>query len=141
MRNKHLVPITAALIIFIDQLTKFLLIGAHIRIIEGFFLLNYVTNTGAGFGILKGSTWLLIFFSIFVIGLIIFYLDKVPKTKYYTIAMGLILGGTIGNLIDRIFRGHVVDFIDLTFWPVFNIADSAITIGAIMLIFSNIRKK
>jgi len=140
MRNKYLVPIAASIILFVDQLTKFLLIGAHIRIIEGLLYLNHVNNTGAGFGILKGSTTLLIFFSIFVIGLIIFYLDKFPKNKYHMVAVGLILGGTLGNLVDRVFRGHVIDFIDLTFWPVFNVADSAISIGAVMLILTNLKK-
>ena len=70
-----------------------------------------------------------------MIGLILFYYDKLPKKKYVVVSTALIFSGAIGNLIDRIFLGYVVDFIDIGLWPAFNVADSAITIGAIGIIY------
>ena len=85
---------------------------------------------GAAFGLFKGQQLLFILVSLFVIILIFYHMKK-----YESYALGLILGGTIGNLIDRIFLGYVVDFINLKFWPVFNLADTATTIGLIWLIW------
>ncbi|MEA2036925.1 MAG: signal peptidase II, partial [Nanoarchaeota archaeon] len=93
-----------------------------------------IQNTGAGFGILKGWNAILIFISLIIIGIILFNFDKITKEKPIYIPVALVLGGAIGNLIDRIFIGHVIDFISFTFWPAFNVADSGITIGAIWLI-------
>ena len=80
-------------------------------------------------------------FLLLIIGIIIYYYDKIPKNKYAEISAALILGGAVGNLIDRVLRGHVIDFIDLRIWPSFNIADTAISIGAIGLILYLIKKK
>ena len=105
-------------LILIDQLTKFLFPG--------------ITNTGAAFGILKGQNILLIIISLIVIISAVFYYKY---HKDLRISLILILSGTIGNLIDRLFFGYVRDFIDLKYWPVFNLADSYNTIGAILLIY------
>jgi len=94
-----------------------------------------VTNTGAAFGILQGSTLFLIIVSCVAVLAITAYL------RYYPFALALILGGTIGNLIDRVFLGHVIDFIDVGFWPVFNIADSANTVGVILLVWQLLRRR
>lgn len=91
--------------------------------------LEYVKNTGASFGILKGQTSLIILITIFVIFLIIYY-----SRKEYIIAFPFILGGALGNLIDRVLYGHVIDFINLRFIPTFNVADIANTIGGILLV-------
>jgi len=122
LRGKYQYGLISALIIVVlDQITKY-------------FQINPIKNTGAGFGILQDQTTLLIWFSIIVIGVIFFIYDKLPENKFVLVTVGFILGGTIGNLIDRIILGYVVDFIDLGFWPAFNIADSALTIGVIGLI-------
>ncbi len=130
--NRHFVIFTTALfVISLDQLTKFL--------VED--LSFVVKNTGAGFGILQGQQSILIWISFFVIGLIFFCYDKIPANKYVQLSVGFILGGTIGNLIDRIRLDYVIDFIDLKFWPSFNIADSALTIGTLILIIYLIKNK
>lgn len=110
--------------------------------IEGFFEFVHVENGGAGYGMLSGKRFLLIFVSIFVLAIYIaYYVIDVKKNKNKTsfllsISLGLISGGCIGNLVDRIFLGKVRDFINLQFmtFPVFNIADICLTIGVILAI-------
>jgi signal peptidase II len=101
--------------------------------------LTYVRNTGAAFGILKGQQW---FFVVLSIG-IIWWIGRAlcmstARPVATQRAMALILGGAIGNLIDRIRLGYVIDFIDLHVWPVFNVGDSAITIGVVLLLLHNL---
>jgi len=99
-----------------------------------------VHNTGIAFGFLKGHGAVPIIMTVIAFALLIFNIYYYRKndealTRSYIVAFSLIFGGAIGNLIDRITLGYVVDFIDFRFWPVFNIADSAITIGAIVILF------
>lgn len=134
------ISIIALLIIFFDQLTKILILknfnlNESLPIINNIFHFTYVNNTGAGFGILKGFNLILIFVAIFAIGLIFYYVDKIKESEVLLQTyFGFILGGIVGNLIDRIRLGYVVDFLDFRIWPVFNIADSFVTIGMIGLI-------
>lgn len=126
-------------IVLLDQLTKYLVskympLSQSIPLIKNVLYLTYIHNTGAGFGILRGWNTILIFISLIVIGIILFYFDKIIKERYIHIPISLILGGAIGNLIDRVFLGYVIDFIDFRIWPAFNVADSCITIGALWLI-------
>ncbi len=116
-------------VVLLDQLTKLVIRLSR----PEFYLIHFVKNTGAAFSILKGNNQLLIYTALIVLGLMLYYYDKL------SLPYALIMGGIIGNLIDRLYLGYVVDFIDLHFWPVFNIADSAITIGVLWLIFSEIR--
>ena len=142
MRNKKLfiVLFSAFFVVFLDQLTKLIIknslkINESIPIIKNIFHITYVTNTGSVFGILKGWQLPLIFFSIIVIGFIFYYLDKIKeKERALQAFIGFILGATIGNLIDRLLFGHVIDFLDFRIWPVFNIADSFLTVSVIFLI-------
>ncbi|MFH1505767.1 MAG: signal peptidase II [archaeon] len=125
------------LIIFIvilvaDQLVKHLVYLNETFKDFGFWAINYTTNTGAGFGILKDNNLLLLFIAVIVLGVILFFHDKIPKKGI--IPVWLISAGLVGNLIDRIFRGFVVDMLDFKWWPVFNVADSALVIGVIWLI-------
>lgn len=127
------------LVVMLDQLTKYIIskalnLSESISLIRNVLEITYIRNTGAGFGILQGSNTILIFTSLIIIGIILFYLDKILKEKPTYIPVALILGGAIGNLIDRIFLGHVIDFIYFRFWPAFNVADSCISIGAVWLI-------
>lgn len=126
----------AVSVLIADQLTKLLVsrLQASIVLVPKFLSLNIVRNFGAGFGILQGQRWLLIWISVIVIGAIVYYYDRIKKDKNLLIGSALIFAGALGNLIDRILFGYVVDFIDFSFWPAFNIADSAITIGALLLI-------
>ncbi|MFH1376183.1 MAG: signal peptidase II [Candidatus Woesearchaeota archaeon] len=116
----------AFLVVIFDQVTKFLLEDVH------YGIFNYTTNTGAAFSLFQGYTVILSIISALVIVFILFVYKK--YSRYY-LSLGLILGGTIGNLIDRIMFGYVRDFVDFGFWPVFNIADAANTIGVIILVW------
>ncbi len=131
---------TALIIILIDQLSKFFVrtnfqLSQSIPIINNIFHLTYISNTGAGFGILKAQALILIFISVAVIGIILYNFDKIKNNEtLLQILAGFVLGGTIGNLIDRLAYGHVIDFLDFRIWPIFNFADSFVTIGVIGLI-------
>ena len=147
MKNKYIIVFSTALIIvLIDQITKFLIkanfqLGQSLPLIKNIFHLTYIHNFGAGFGILQQKEWILIFISIIVIGAIFYYFDRIKdKELLLQVLVGLILGGTIGNLIDRVAYGFVVDFLDFRIWPVFNVADSFVTIGVIGLIIYLWRK-
>ncbi len=141
MKSKKLfvVFLSAFIVLFLDQLTKLIItnsleLSQSIPIIKNIFHLTYITNTGSVFGILKGWQLPLIFFSIAVIGFIFYYMDEIKeKERLLQFFIGFILGAAIGNLIDRILYGHVIDFLDFRIWPVFNIADSFITISVIFL--------
>ena len=139
-KNKHFIfVITIFIIIILDQLTKYIVdktmyLHQSIPLINNILHFTYIQNTGAGFGILKNMNSLLIWVSVIVIGIILYNYDKIPQKNFPQIATALIIGGAFGNLISRIFIGYVTDFIDFRIWPAFNVADSAITIGAIGLI-------
>lgn len=130
--------IVSALIVLADQLVK-LAVSAGIGVGEtAFSVLNifdvtYVRNEGAAFSVLTGKTFLLSAVSIvFCIAVILFMIKKKPKHPLQCVSLSMLLAGATGNGIDRLFRGYVVDYINLSFmsFPVFNIADIAITIGA-----------
>ncbi len=137
VNNKILVLLISIAVVAIDQLTKYLIkikfaLGDTVNLLP-FLSFTRIHNTGAAFGILQQYTFLLILASIVVLVIFLFsYGDLIKDTKS-TIFGALVIGGAIGNLIDRIAYGFVIDFIDLTFWPAFNIADSCITIGGIGL--------
>ncbi len=141
MEKKYIVVLsTSFIIVLIDQITKFLIktnfqLNQTIPIISNIFHLTYINNTGAGFGILKAQTWILIFISIAVIGIIFYNFDKIKnKEALLQVLVGFVLGGTIGNLIDRLAYGRIIDFLDFRIWPIFNFADSFVTVGIIGLI-------
>ena len=144
-----MIIIIILLIIGLDQLTKFifnnnLVLNFPNPVIKGFFYLTLVHNRGAAFGILKNQSLLFILSSVFAISLICFNLKNSKRDKKLplnNLALVLILSGAIGNLIDRLFLGYVIDFLDFCVWPVFNVADSAITIGAVLLVWSLFKKE
>jgi signal peptidase II len=136
----------AAAVIVLDQITKaWILYGLHLRevgqipVLEPIFNLTFVLNRGVSFGLLTGGEtgrWLLTVFSIVVAGLLAFWATRADRRLLIT-AIGLIMGGALGNVIDRIRFGGVVDFLDFSglYFPwVFNVADSAISIGVVLLI-------
>ena len=136
-----------SVIILLDFFTKRLIVS-NFRLTDSFSLLPflkivYVENTGAAFGIFKylGNN-VFIFFSIAAIIVILIYKSKIPIGLEF-FSLSLILGGAIGNLIDRLTKGKVIDFIDFFVgkwhWPAFNIADSALTVGMVLFIWANLR--
>lgn len=138
----------AALVVVVDQLSKLWVatnsaqISPEVELLPGFLDLVYVENTGAIFGLLSNQTAPLIALGIagsLVILLFVLYFP--PPTSLGTVSAALILGGQVGNLIDRIRLGYVVDFIDIHLrelfsWPAFNVADAAITVGIFALVYS-----
>jgi len=141
--------IVAGLLLLLDQITKVLIdssfkLGESILVVNNFFSLTYVTNKGAAWGILSGYGWLLLLIAALVTGASIFFMRWLTEgfnERYLAIAM--IISGIIGNSIDRIWRGEVIDFLDLHIanyhWPpVFNVADSAICVGVCIFFLSNI---
>ncbi len=140
--------IIAGLILFVDQISKHFIIThlgyrEQIVVIPGFFNIVHATNTGGAFGILANAgKWKHLFFQIVsiaaIIGLFYFYISSKNRTKLFLIGSALIAGGAMGNLTDRIRFRAVTDFLDFHIktyhWPAFNVADSAITIGALLLI-------
>jgi signal peptidase II len=137
--------IIACLVVGIDQISK-IWIRSHFfegqSIPEtGFFRLTFVQNTGAAFSIFNGRADILGIVSIFGALLILFYSFvfarrmPFPETRLNKTALGLMLGGTIGNMIDRLAFGRVTDFFDVGPWPVFNIADSCMVVGVILFAF------
>ncbi len=138
--------LTGLLIVTADQLSKLwirsnLLVGQSLPE-AGFFRLTHVHNTGAAFGLFQDQTFPLIIVAVIGVAVLLLYAlfiyrrfpfldDRLGKS-----ALGLVLGGTVGNLIDRLRFGYVIDFIDVGIWPAFNIADSAIVVGVIILAYS-----
>lgn len=133
----------------LDQLAKFwvqsrFLYAEELRIVPGLFSLHYIRNTGAAWGMLSGWRYLLVFFSIAMLALIL----RQRRTMFYPhpggrLAVGLLAGGIIGNLIDRVRLGYVVDFLDFYHgqwhFPAFNIADSAICVGVGLYLLGQFR--
>jgi len=102
-------------------------------------LLRLVYNRGAAFGILKGNTLFLIFIGLVFVIFFIIWIFKADFSLKEKIFLAMILGGALSNLYDRVFLGAVVDYIDLGFWPVFNLSDTFITLGCIFFIFRHLR--
>jgi signal peptidase II len=133
----------------LDRLTK-VLAESHlagrppVRVIPGVLHLGYTTNPGGAFGLLPGQPWLF-FAATVAVCLVIVASSPRLTSRASAVALGLILGGALGNLTDRIVRGpgvsgRVVDFIDFQVWPVFNLADSAIVVGAALVLLTGIRR-
>jgi len=133
--------ILAAAIVVIDRITKilaetFISDDQVIGVIPELFSFVYTENTGAAFSILSDKTWLLSIVSIaFCVGVVIYWFLKKPQNKMLCISVSLIFAGALGNAIDRIMYGYVIDFIRTDFidFPVFNVADISITVGAALL--------
>ena len=116
-------------VLVFDQATKLLVRYYAVNVpVFHFFSLSFYTNTGSAFGILKGANLSLIFISLIVVGLGMVFYERVLGWREWW-AFALIGGGVLGNLIDRVAWGSVTDFISFSFWPAFNVADSALSIG------------
>ncbi len=130
-----------AAVFILDQISKalavrFLAPRASLALWGNALRLTYHENTGAAFGFFRGETPVLAFLSLVFIVIAFGYLAATRRAPLARRALFLVLGGAAGNALDRLRLGHVVDFIDVGFWPVFNVADSAITIGALLLLVS-----
>ena len=139
MKNKKNLSLImlGILIVIIDRITKLLLINKEITIIPNFLNFTYTENNGVAFGIASNNTILIVLMNVIILAIIIKFLkEKFSKTNYIIIlSLIMILAGGIGNLIDRIAMGYVIDFIDVNIldFPAFNVADISITVGVIMI--------
>jgi len=141
-RNFALAAIVMLAIIAADQASKAWVLtrlgpngdSTVIKVIPGFLRFIYVENTGAAFGLFQGKSPVLTILAMVVIAFLIVYFRKaIAQSLWLSIALGLQLGGALGNVIDRFRHGFVVDFVNVPKWPTFNVSDSAITVGVIML--------
>lgn len=147
MRQKSIVSASAAFVIILvlDQLSKWAILrelgpGAssdEIELIPGVLRFIFVRNTGSAFGLFQGSSEILKVVAIVaILALAAYYARAAARDWVLALALGLQLGGAIGNVIDRFRYGYVVDFINVPRWPTFNIADSAITVGVALLMYA-----
>ncbi|MGI6413806.1 MAG: signal peptidase II [Syntrophomonadaceae bacterium] len=131
--------LSALIVVLLDRLSKWWVIneiafGESRTLIDGFLYLTYIRNQGAAFGILQGKSWFFLITAAFIIFALIWYNHRYHTPRLIKLFTGCIAGGALGNLIDRVVFGYVVDFFDLGWWPVFNIADAAIVCGSILLV-------
>jgi len=141
-----ILPLVIASIVFIVDL----IIKTYLRLnlpyesfplIKNILHITVIFNKGAAFGILRQNTTFLIYIGIIFILIFFAFIHKEKrKDLFFLVACGLIIGGALSNLCDRIFLGYVVDYIDIRVWPVFNLSDSCITVGACLLFFDSFKK-
>ncbi|MFD2682900.1 signal peptidase II [Bacillus seohaeanensis] len=145
----------AGFVIILDQLTKWLVVrnmteGESIQIVDNFLYLTSHRNRGAAWGILEGQMWFFYIITIIVVIGIVYYMQKHAKGKIlFSVSLAFMLGGAIGNFIDRVLRKEVVDFLNTYIFnydfPIFNIADAALTVGVVLLLiymfFDEIKEK
>ena len=136
---------TAAIVVVVDQATKQLALEAldsgPVDILGGVLTLRLTLNSGGAFGVLQGFPGFFLGVTLAILAAIVLFVRRLEDRRLL-VPLGLVLGGGAGNLFDRIFRGldgRVVDFVDFHFWPVFNVADSAITIGVCLILLTSVR--
>jgi signal peptidase II len=141
--------VTAFLAYGLDRVTKILaessLPGSPVELVPGVLTLRFTTNSGGAFSIGQSAPWFFVGVSV-VVAVIILATAFRHTSRLVGASLGLVLGGALGNLTDRAIRapgmrGHVVDFIDFQIWPVFNLADTAIVVGAILLAWTGLRER
>lgn len=151
MKEKFKIILIAVISVILDQIVKYLIISKCTLykknpVIDGFFNITYVQNRGAACGILNNNIILLVVITVLALGLICSFIFKESNIKKLDIVLyGMLLGGIIGNFIDRIFRGYVIDFLDFIIFgydfPVFNIADMLIVISVGIMIITYWRSR
>jgi signal peptidase II len=156
MTRYKIMILISGLVVVLDQFTKFLIlkllpVHTSITVIPGFLDITHLHNAGVAFGMFSGNSsntkqLLLMFASLIAVGVLFYLYHQANQTNRFMMAgFALLLGGAVGNLIDRIYMGKVVDFIDLYIgdmhWPAFNVADSAISVGVTILLYHVIFNK
>ena len=128
-------------VIVFDQLIKYIVVnsmflGQSIALVPNILHLTYILNAGAAFGILANQRLFFIAIAAILVGVVVFFYPKIIKLNcYFKLGIALLFGGAIGNMIDRIFIGKVVDYVDFRVWPIFNLADIAIVCGCILIVY------
>ncbi|BBB93013.1 MAG TPA: signal peptidase II [Methylomusa anaerophila] len=140
--SMFLVALITITTIIIDQTVKYyvqsqMLPGQSIPVIEGIFHITYILNPGAAFGVLENQTIFFVTVAFLMLGISIYFFSQIPQHyRLMRFGLSLMAGGAVGNVIDRVKAGVVVDFFDFRIWPVFNIADMAIVTGVSCIIYS-----
>lgn len=130
------------IVLIIDQITKYFVsrnfyLGESVQVIPNVFHWTYILNPGAAFGMLDGSRWFFVGIAVLVsVGVWFFRKELQQEPAMVQNGTALFVGGAIGNLIDRIFIGQVIDFFDFRIWPIFNVADIAICVGVGLIIWN-----
>ena len=168
-KQTYIIYGTIAVVVILDQLSKYIIkrtmyLYESIEFLGDFFKITYIENPGMAFGIQMGSKFWFTFLSIAAAVIVLIYLVRLPNERFlFRFSLALIMGGAIGNLTDRLLAGRVVDFLDVEFfdisipafdflflsfpgfdltrWPVFNIADSAVTCGMILIVWLILTQK
>ncbi|WP_270182060.1 signal peptidase II [Alkalihalobacillus sp. CinArs1] len=134
-------------IVILDQWTKWLVVknmeyGESIKLINDFLYLTSHRNRGAAFGILQGQMIFFYIITVIVIVAVLYYMNQYKHSKFVSVTLALILGGAVGNFIDRVFRGEVVDFVNTYIFsydfPIFNVADASLVVGVILIFIGTI---
>lgn len=131
--------ILTLILVIVDQLSKYyirsnMVLGESIPVWEDIFHITYILNPGAAFGLMANQTLFFIVLALVIIGATIYFYPVIRReSRLMKFGIGLLLGGAIGNLIDRVHIGMVVDFFDFRIWPIFNIADVGIVCGAFII--------
>ena len=140
----------ALLVLVADQISKYLVFSNlnpgqswnPIESLTPWVSITYVTNTGAAFGLFQDWGSLFVVIAVIVVAAIIFYYRQLPEGQWWIkVSLGLQLGGSVGNLLDRLRMGYVIDFIDFKIWPVSNLADGAIVLGVAILAYYLLRDR
>jgi signal peptidase II len=124
----------------VDQASKFvvqneMVLHESVPVIPGFFHITYILNRGAAFGILENQQWFFLVIAILLFLLYGIFHKRLPSSSIVHCGVGLLLGGALGNALDRVCTGAVVDFFDFRIWPVFNVADMSIVVGVCLLLW------
>lgn len=147
-REKIILPAVALLTLVADQISKYLILSNlkpgqswnPIASLTPWVSITHVTNAGAAFGLFQDQGSFFVVIAVIVVTAIIFYYRHLPADQWWIkVSLGLQLGGALGNLLDRLRLGYVIDFIDFKIWPVFNVADSSIVIGVAILAYYLLR--
>lgn len=134
--------LVAFLVLAADQFFKYLInrsmtLGQSLPLLDGFLKLTYVRNTGAAFSLFVGFSPYLSVIGVIVAAVVIYYYYKIPnKSLVLQLGLASLLGGILGNLIDRLVRSFVIDYLDINIWPVFNFADIMINVGVFLILCS-----
>ena len=140
IKKSWMLWVLAAIVLLLDQSTKALIVGwlnwGESWPVEGFFRFTHARNTGTAFSLFQGHSNILSIVAVIAVGVLLWvYWSTGAKSFILRVALGLQLGGALGNLLDRLQQGYVTDFIDVGPWPIFNVADSAISVGMVLMVW------
>lgn len=143
--GRVLLAVVAVIIFIVDRVSKGVVsanlpLGSERQVLPFLWIAN-TQNSGAAFGVARNATFVFLTASVVITVIIIVYAVRTPLDLWAGIVLGLILGGTVGNGYDRLFHGQVTDFLDLHWWPVFNTADSAISVGMVLLVLGYLLRR